>query len=147
MPELKLFKQVNFEPVQMDISKIRFQDKTREKQRQANLKRRALEPKPERPQKPKKAENAPWSEKVARKERRQERRDKKEKKKEAIKRATVMPRPDSGDDLDDIEDDYKSLMMEKRLGKRLKSGQISKEDFARALNAADSDSNGSGQSD
>lgn len=145
MPELKLFKNIQFTPVDIDIATIRFKDKVREKQRQANIKKKALQQQIQstlsRPRA--KMESVPWSNQLVRKEKRQERREKKVRKREAIQKAksAVTTNPnhvnDDDQDLDDIDEDYRTIKLEKRLGKRLKSGIISKKEFEEAVGERD----------
>jgi ATP-dependent RNA helicase DDX55/SPB4 len=129
MPELKLFKDINFEPSKgVKIEEIRFRDKAREKQRQANIRKRALQPAKEVEERPRRVESTPWSNKQAQKEKRVERKEKKSRKREAIENAKAAQKEHDEDD-DDIEDEYKALMREKRLAKKLNIGNIAQSDL------------------
>lgn len=129
MPELKLFKDIIFEPIKnVKTEEIRFKDKAREKQRQANIKKRALQPAKEVEERSRRVENTPWSNKQAQKEKRAERKEKKSRKRVAIENSKAAQKEHDEDD-DDIEDDYKALMREKRLAKKLNLGKISQSDL------------------
>ncbi len=117
MPELKLFKSINFTPTNIDVSAIRFKDKTREKQRQTAIAKRA-QAEPKKPLLLKKRQtNEAWSAKAVTKEKRMERRDKKERKKAAIVKAKQATGEDDNDEDYDLDVDYRALKKEKKLAK------------------------------
>lgn len=124
MPELKHFNDINFTKVDVDWSSIKFKDRMREKQRQASIARRALEPPKPQPVVVRKQANEAWSDKKAKKEKRVERREKKDRKRQAISKAKEQQEEpsdaDSPSEEDDLDDDYRALKREKkqkRMGK------------------------------
>jgi len=80
MPEIKLFKNIQFSKTEVDPSTIKFKSKLREKQRKASIVKRALEePATEeelQAKRKQKTENAAWSAQKARKEKRDVRKEK-----------------------------------------------------------------------
>lgn len=129
MPELKLFKDVRFAKAKVDISAIRFKDKSREKQRKAAVARRALQPPREEPvQRGKPAANEAWSGQKDRRDRRDERKEKKARKRAATEAAGSPDAAADQEDMEDLDDDYRALKREKRLKKAGGRAAASEED-------------------
>ena len=130
MPELK-DRTVDFEPVDVDVEKICYKDKNREKQR-----KRKLQEQPDSSQdtthqmnaKKKKSgprDSVPWSKNKERKVKREKRKARRE--------FLKKQRHKQSFDKEELED----LAREARLVKKLKSGKISKEDFESQLGNED----------
>lgn len=121
MPELK-DKTVDFEPVDVDVEKIFYKDKNREKQRKRKLQEQQetsqdgshqTNPKKKKPGR----DSVPWSKNKERKAKREKRKARRE--------FLKKQRHKQSFDEDELED----LAREARLVKKLKSGKISKEEF------------------
>lgn len=123
MPETKAADLSEFTPSDVDISNIKYKDKTRERQRLNNLtkedeKRNLGTSTTASNKKFVKTKTIPWSKKEEQSRKKQERHDKKSRKR-TLKDAL----------LEQSEDDVNDILQEARLLKKLKKGKLSKEEF------------------
>ena len=121
----------------VDVEKIAYADKAREKQRQLTLQQR---PDRQHNHKRKKREEDAWSKKKQLKERRLERREKKERKRIAIEKAQeVQLDKQLAEEKACMSDDgdWEDMQKETRLLKKLKTGKISKQQFEAELGETD----------
>jgi len=106
MPEIKTFKNINFTPADVDVGKIQFKDKAREKSRKQKL------------SKPKK------SKQKAPKEKREVTMEPEKQKQESSNKQETT---------EELTDDIDQLFNEERLYKKLKKRKISEEEFDAAV--------------
>ncbi|CAH3024194.1 unnamed protein product [Porites evermanni] len=131
MPELK-DKTVEFEPVDVDVERICYKDKNREKQRKRKLQeqqdcKQSTTPQANTKRKKPGRDSVPWSKNKERKVKREKRKARRE----FLKKQRQKQRLD--------EDELEDLAREARLVKKLKSGKISKEEFECQLGIEDED--------
>ena len=131
MPELK-DKTVEFEPVDVDVEKICYKDKNREKQRKRKLQeqqdsKQGTTPQANTKRKKLGRDSVPWSKNKERKVKREKRKARRE----FLKKQRQKQRLD--------EDELEDLAREARLVKKLKSGKISKEEFECQVGIEDED--------
>jgi ATP-dependent RNA helicase DDX55/SPB4 len=131
MPELKLVKDLNFEPEEMDWDNFKYLDKMRDAKRLRELKEYQEKIKEAKPQFQKK-KAAAWSEKADAKERKQVRKEKKQKKKEFLKRQVEEEKESQKRKLEEDkedQDDWAELAREEKMAKKVKKGRMDKKAF------------------
>jgi len=135
MPEIRGKKIDGFDPVEIDLDKVPFIDKTKEKQRQVKLKKEAEKRQQNEGRNKRKASelknSAPWSRNQAKKEKRDKRRTLKENKRKKIVESKTIEEEE--DEWQELENDLK----EERLMKKLKRGKISRTEFEKRTGEQD----------